>query len=215
MARHMCRVDAARADLREREMCRGGRNRAAPRAAPGRRADLRCRAGRAMSADDGGCRPHGPEAARGRPLRALREAPRYQAYLRGQVRPPDTPSQGAVAGHVAVRDVRETPRPDACVQAAVRLQGPPPPAGHRGAEGEAQAGPGQAGGPAQAGRGRAACPRESPQGRGPQAEAASGPAAGRPARAGDLRGQGLPEVRVPGVLAGRGELPAAPWRLTC
>ena len=227
----MCRAGAARADLHKYQMCRTGQKRAAGRAAPGRAADLRFRAARSLSADEGRCGPHGGKARRGAAeVRHLREAPRHHPHLRharDQQAPQDA-YQAAAAPHVHLHDVREETRHPAHLPSEVGLQGPQAPGGDEGAPAQAEGRPGTpgretqgdprtAGSQAQAGRGRAAGPGESPQAGGEEAVVTAA-AAGRPARAGDLQRPGLPEIRVPGVLEGHGRLPGASrrgWRLTC
>lgn len=214
--RHRCRASAARADLRKRKMCRGGLERAAPRAADVQRCDLRCRGGRDMSADDERCPAHGGKARGVRPsVRHVREVPRHHSHVCDQChqQAPQDPHQAEAAYHADLRDVRQGPGFPAYVQPEVRLQGAQAQAGHGRAAAEAQGNPRAAGGPAQAGGSR-------PAGAGAGAEGsvaqASGPAApaGRRARAWDLREPRLPAVWLQGVLRGHGELPATTWRLT-
>jgi hypothetical protein len=210
--RHLCRASAARADLRKRQVARHIAARAAGRAAPPMPADLRCRAGGTLTADDGGRRTHGVEADRGLAVRRMRETARHR-HPRVLARPATPPQdQAGEPGYLGVRDVRESPRAVAHLPAANRFQGTETEGRYGRAAPQAAGRQGTAGCQAEAGRRRAPCPCPRPE-EGRQERNAPAAPARRGARAGDLRGPRLPEVRLRRLLARHGRLSRPARRL--
>ena len=189
--------------------------RAAPRAAPARAADLRFRAGPIVSADDERCRPHGVEAKGGLAVRRVREAPgpRNPPVL---ARPPSpTPHPAAEPGHVGVPDCRK-PRG---LRHTCGNRGDFKARKRKHATAERRRKRKAATAKRAARRKQAAAERRARE-RARKQSAKGRPRSSRPrgdsSRARNVRQPRLSQVRVQGLLARHGRLPRpARWRLTC
>lgn len=180
-------------------------------------------AGWPLNADYWRTGPHGVVTAKPLALRQVRETAGDHPHLRDGAAAAG-PYPASEPARVEVSRVRAEARPAAHVPAQVRLQAAAAEGrdcraaaqtagsagGRQGASARpAQSHQGTAGGETEAGRGRPAGPRQGTQAGRENTPCTAVTEARRQSRTGVVRGPRLPQVRVPGVLRGDGELPAA------